>query len=165
MLERNKTDEEFSHKKALFGLQLFQLLIVSKETCRNWNTKIGTCCLRNINFREGLSIYTNWSIIEILPLFHRNPCLEDLEEVLLFRKNFSSTSPCWPHPLKASEFVHPSWPLIKVVEKSCTLSFFETSKKSCTKISFFVLAWTSQLACLRTDCTFFEKMFWQPSGM
>ena len=40
MLERNKTDEEFSHKKALFGLQLFQLLIVSKETCRNCNTKM-----------------------------------------------------------------------------------------------------------------------------
>ena len=41
-------------------------------------------------------------IIFILPPSHGNPCVEDLEEVLLFRKNFRAANPSLPDPLKAS---------------------------------------------------------------
>ena len=40
--------------------------------------------------------------IQVLPPSHGNPCVEDSEEVLLFRKNFRAANPSWPDPLKAS---------------------------------------------------------------
>ena len=99
----------------------------------------------------------------ILPPSHGNPCVEDLEEVLLFRKNFSAANPSWPDPLKASGRIRAS----KLHQRDTDVVGVElpshVGKKSCMKISSGRPAWMSSPAYLRTYCTFFEKTFWQPS--
>ena len=93
----------------------------------------------------------------ILPPSHRNPCVEDLEEVLLFRKNFRAANPSWPDVIRwklPEEFVHPSFTNVKLIEteKSCQKSFRKNQRVS-VRASRRTFS-----ACLRTSCTFFKKI-------